>query len=195
MHFHTSYILAYDVIFCGLNFSLILRGFIQTLCKFLTGDRPCPTVLFQTIQFSLSIQFSSIWPIDTILSGSTTPSQRVPGSDGCEEVLSIPQSSSITRASQFPYHLQLQKSTNSPVSRELKIMLLKKLFYLLYPIIWEVIFIFFLSRNFKKCFLLFSPVSEIAFAYYWTALQLYVALFLSGKFFFWLLHKAELIRN
>ena len=31
------------------------------------------TVLFQTIQFSTSIQFSSIWPIDRTLSGATTP--------------------------------------------------------------------------------------------------------------------------
>ena len=39
-------------------------------------------VLFQTIQFSISIQFSSIWPIDWVLSGATTPAQRGPGSDG-----------------------------------------------------------------------------------------------------------------
>ena len=31
------------------------------------------TVIFQTIQFSISTQFSSIWPIDRILSGATTP--------------------------------------------------------------------------------------------------------------------------
>ena len=33
------------------------------------------TVLFQIIQFSISTEFSSIWPIDRILSGATTPSQ------------------------------------------------------------------------------------------------------------------------
>ena len=33
------------------------------------------TVLFQTIQFSISTQFSSIWPIDRTLSGVTTPGQ------------------------------------------------------------------------------------------------------------------------
>ena len=40
------------------------------------------TVLFQTIQFSISAQLSSIWPIDRTLSGATTPGQSRPGSDG-----------------------------------------------------------------------------------------------------------------
>ena len=57
------------------------------------------TVLFQTIQFSTSMQFSSIWCIDRTLSGATTLCQSGPGSDGNEEVLCIPQSSSITEAS------------------------------------------------------------------------------------------------
>ena len=39
------------------------------------------TVLLQTIQFSLSTQFSSIWPIDRTLSGATTQNQSEPGSD------------------------------------------------------------------------------------------------------------------
>ena len=52
--------------------------------------------LFQTIQFSISTQFSAIWPVDRALSGATTPGQREPGSKGNEEVLLIPQSSSIT---------------------------------------------------------------------------------------------------
>ena len=51
---------------------------------------------FQTIQFNLSAQFSSIWTIDRTLSGATTPGQSGPGSDGNEGVLHIPQSSSIT---------------------------------------------------------------------------------------------------
>ena len=42
---------------------------------------------------------SSIWPIDRTLSGTTTPGQSGPKSDDNEEVLRIPQSSSITRAS------------------------------------------------------------------------------------------------
>ena len=50
----------------------------------------------QTIHFSISMHFSSIWPIDRILSGATTPGQSGPGSDGSERVLCIPQSSRNT---------------------------------------------------------------------------------------------------
>ena len=57
------------------------------------------TVPFQTIQFCISTQFSSIWSIDRTLSGATTLSQSWPGSDGNEGVLCIPQSSSITGTS------------------------------------------------------------------------------------------------
>ena len=42
---------------------------------------------------------SSISSIDKALSDATTPSQSGPGSDGIEEVLRIPQSSSITGTS------------------------------------------------------------------------------------------------
>ena len=42
---------------------------------------------------------SSIWPIDTTLPGATTPGLSRPGSNGNEEVLCIPQSSSITGTS------------------------------------------------------------------------------------------------
>ena len=56
------------------------------------------TVLFQAIQFSISIQFSSIWAIDKTLSGTTTPGQSGLGSDSNEGVLRITQSSSITEA-------------------------------------------------------------------------------------------------
>ena len=42
---------------------------------------------------------SSIRPIDRTLSGATTLGQSGPGSDANEEVLCIPQSSSITGAS------------------------------------------------------------------------------------------------
>ena len=34
----------------------------------------CKPVLFQAIQFSITTQFSSIWPIDMTLLGVTTPS-------------------------------------------------------------------------------------------------------------------------
>ena len=69
------------------------------------------TVPFQTIQFSISTQFNSIQPIDRTLSGATIPDQSVPGSDGNEEVLCIPQSSRITGTSpsdcfvSYPGHL------------------------------------------------------------------------------------------
>ena len=61
---------------------------------------------FQTIQFSKSTQFSSIWPIDRALSGPTTLGQGGPGSDGNEEVLRIPQSFSITEASPSEHSLR-----------------------------------------------------------------------------------------
>ena len=57
------------------------------------------TVLFQAIQFSLSIEFSSIWPIDRTLSGATIPGQCRPGSYDNEGVLCIPQSFRITGTS------------------------------------------------------------------------------------------------
>ena len=57
------------------------------------------TVLFQIIQFSISMQFSSIWPFDRTLSSATTPGQSGPGSDGNERVFRIPQSSCITGTS------------------------------------------------------------------------------------------------
>ena len=50
------------------------------------------------MQFSVSIQFSSIWPIDWTLLGATTPAQGRPGNDGNEGVLRIPQSSGISVA-------------------------------------------------------------------------------------------------
>ena len=57
------------------------------------------SILFQIIQFSISTQFSSIWPTDWTLSGATTPGQSEPRSDGNEGVLRIPKSSSITGTS------------------------------------------------------------------------------------------------
>ena len=45
------------------------------------------------------MQFSSIWPIDRALSGSSTPDQSRSGSDGNEGILRIPQSPSITETS------------------------------------------------------------------------------------------------
>ena len=56
-------------------------------------------VLFQTIQFNISRQFSSIWTIDKNLSGATTLGQSVPGSDGNKVVRQIYESVIITGAS------------------------------------------------------------------------------------------------
>ena len=56
-------------------------------------------VLLQTIQFSISKQFSSSLPIDRTLSDTTTPSHNGPRSDGNEGVLRIPQIPSITGTS------------------------------------------------------------------------------------------------
>ena len=46
---------------------------------------------------------NSIKSIDRTQSGVTTPDQREPGSDGNEEVLRIPQSSRIARASPWDF--------------------------------------------------------------------------------------------
>ena len=54
------------------------------------------TVIFQAIQFSISTQFISIWPIDRKLFHATTPGQRGPWTDSNKELLRIPQRSSIT---------------------------------------------------------------------------------------------------
>ena len=57
------------------------------------------TILFQTIQFNLSTQFSSIRPIDKTLSGADTQGQSRPGSDDNKGVLRIPQISSMDGSS------------------------------------------------------------------------------------------------
>ena len=54
------------------------------------------TVVIQTIQFSISMHYSFIEPIDRALSGATIPGQSGPGSNGNEGVLCILQNSSIT---------------------------------------------------------------------------------------------------
>ena len=55
--------------------------------------------LIQTIQFSISLHFSSIRLVYRAQSGTTTPGKSGPASDGNEGMLRIPQSSSITEAS------------------------------------------------------------------------------------------------
>ena len=68
------------------------------------------TVLFLTIQFRISTQFSSIRPIDRTQSGVTIPGQCGPGSDGNKGLLYIPQSSSITGASPSGRLISLKSS-------------------------------------------------------------------------------------
>ena len=56
-------------------------------------------IKFQVIQFSTSMHYSSISPIDRTLSGAITPSQSGPGSDGNEGGFCVPQIFSITGSS------------------------------------------------------------------------------------------------
>ena len=94
----------FQVFLCITNISIKHQSFIYMQLN-------VQTVLFQTIQFSISTQFSSIWPINRTLSGATTCGLSGPGSDAKEGVLWIPQSFRITGASpldclvSYPGHL------------------------------------------------------------------------------------------
>ena len=70
-------------------------SFSMSIVFFVYTQLNVKTVLFQTIQFNISTQSSSIGPI----SGATTPSQSGPGNDGNEGILHILRGSSITGAS------------------------------------------------------------------------------------------------
>ena len=50
---------------------LILKNQFSLSIVFVYTQLNVKTILFQTIQFNISKQFSSIWPIDRILSGAT----------------------------------------------------------------------------------------------------------------------------
>ena len=71
----------------------------QTIQFSISTELNAKTVLFQATQFDISTQFSSIWPIDRTQSDATTPGQSEPESDYNNELLRIPQSSSITGTS------------------------------------------------------------------------------------------------
>ena len=58
---------------------------------------------FFKIQFSISTQFSSIWPVERTLVSATTPDQSELRSDDTEGILRIPQNSSITGSSSSDY--------------------------------------------------------------------------------------------
>ena len=64
-------------------------SFVKTIQFRVSTVSMSKPVLFRAIQFSISTQFSSIWPIDRSLSGAATLGQSGLGSDG------IPQSSSF----------------------------------------------------------------------------------------------------
>ena len=87
-----------QVLLCITNYSIKQQSFIYIPLN----DQ---TVLFLTIQFSIShlfahsLNISSIWPIDRTLSGATIQVQSEPGSNDNKGVLCIPQSSSITGTS------------------------------------------------------------------------------------------------
>ena len=83
-----------------------------TIVFFVYTQLNVKTVLFQTIQFSISTQFCSIWPIYRTLSGAISPSQSGPGSDGNDRVLHILKSSSITWVS--PADCFVSKPGHSP---------------------------------------------------------------------------------
>ena len=71
------------------------------------------TVPFQIIKFSISTQSSSIEPIDRALLGATTPGLSGTGSDSNEGVLCIPQSSSTIGTT--PSDCLVSYSGHSPV--------------------------------------------------------------------------------
>ena len=83
-------------VYTQLNVKTILFQTIQFSVSTASMSKTVPfqtrIVLFRAVQFSTSTQFSSIWPIDRTLSSATTAGQSGPGSDGNEEVLRIPQS-------------------------------------------------------------------------------------------------------
>ena len=85
------------------------------------------------MKFCISTQFSSIWPINRILSGATTPGQSGPGSNGNKEGLCFPQSSSITGTSpsdslvSYPGHSLGRSYTSAEVYSE----------YSTAPVHWE----------------------------------------------------------
>ena len=90
----------------GLFFSkldFLFLWFWDSLCSAELNIFNVKTVLFQEIQSSISIEFSSIWPINRTLSGATPPGKGEPGNDGNEGVLRILQSSSITGNSPSDY--------------------------------------------------------------------------------------------
>ena len=121
------YIYIYMKQFYFKQFSLVQVLFLFTQLNF-------KTVLFQTIHFIISTQFSSIGPIDRTLSGATTHAKCGPGNDCNEGVLHIPQSSSITGTS--PSDCLVSFSGHSLVGWGSYPSTEKKSFYSTDPVAW-----------------------------------------------------------
>ena len=73
------------------------------------------TVLFQTIQFSISTQFSSVLAIDRTLLGAITPGQSGPGSNNNKMVLYIRQ---VSRTSVSPSN-EMQSPTQGKMPKSI----------------------------------------------------------------------------
>ena len=74
-----------------IKMDLALNNLQRLICHKTQTTKP-------TIKHSISTLFSSIWLVDRTLTGATIPGQSKCWSDGNEEVIRIPQSSSITEA-------------------------------------------------------------------------------------------------
>ena len=83
--------------FCQIVLIQIIQFSISTI--FVHGQLYVKAVLFQKIQFSISMQIISMWPLDWTQFGAATLGQSGAESDGNEEVLRIPQSFNITETS------------------------------------------------------------------------------------------------
>ena len=81
-----EFLYAQDILVCFYSISAIV-GYFKSILNL-------STLLFQTIKFNISMQFSFIWLIDTTLSSASTLGQSGPGSDANKGVLLISQSSS-----------------------------------------------------------------------------------------------------
>ena len=75
------FIMSTVVVYIQLNVKTVIFQTIQFSVSTVSKSK---TVLFQVIQFSISTQFISVWPIYRTLSDASTPDQSEPGSDGNE---------------------------------------------------------------------------------------------------------------
>ena len=111
---------------------------------------PYNTFLFQTIQFSISTQFSYILPIGRTLSGATTSGSSGLGSDNSKGVRHIPQISIITEALPLDYSVTYTGNSleESYPSAEMQFV------YFAAPADWSgylgILFIYWIERRFHS---------------------------------------------